>query len=150
RLLQPPFHGDRMLAYGVVMRDIAAAAVDRWPTGRPFAVHPEMQGVTLDVILRTVFGVDEGPAKRELRAALLALLNLGANPQLLPAGRRSPTGRGGTGAAPGMRFTPARERVDRLLFAEIPARRQADVTHRADILSLLVQATYEDGRPLED
>src|SRR5262249_52331614 len=47
RLLQPPFHGDRMLAYGVVMRDIAAAAVDRWPTGRPFAVHPEMQGVTL-------------------------------------------------------------------------------------------------------
>jgi len=150
RLLQPPFHGDRMLAYGVVMRDIAAAAVDRWPTGRPFAVHPEMQGVTLDVILRTVFGVDEGPAKRELRAALLALLNLGANPQLLLAAQQSSNGKGGNGASPAMRFTTARERVDRLLFAEIAARRQADVTHRADILSLLVQATYEDGRPLED
>src|SRR5262249_23499455 len=83
RLLQPPFHGDRMLAYGTVMRDIAAAAVARWPAGRPFAVHPEMQGVTLDVILRTVFGLDEGPARRDLRAALLDLLNLGANPQLL-------------------------------------------------------------------
>src|SRR5262249_31865706 len=123
RLLQPPFHGDRMLAYGVVMRDIAAAAVDRWPTGRPFAVHPEMQGVTLDVILRTVFGVDEGPAKRELRAALLALLNLGANPQLLLAAQQSSNGKGGNGASPAMRFTTARERVDRLLFAQIAARR---------------------------
>jgi len=150
RLLQPPFHGDRMLAYGAVMRDIAAAAVNRWPTGRPFAVHPEMQGVTLDVILRTVFGLDEGPAKRDLRAALLDLLNLGANPQLLLAAQQSSNGKGGNGASPAVRFTTARERVDRLLFAEIAARRRADVTHRADILSLLVQATYEDGRPLED
>jgi cytochrome P450 len=151
RLLQPPFHGDRMLAYGVVMRDIAAAAVDRWPTtGRPFAVHPQMQGITLDVILRTVFGLDEGPAKRDLRAALLDLLNLGANPQLLLAAQQSSNGKGGNGASPAVRFTTARERVDRLLFAEIAARRLADVTHRADILSLLVQATYEDGRPLED
>jgi cytochrome P450 family 110 len=146
RLLQPPFHGDRMLAYGAVMRDIAAAAVDRWPAGRPFAVHPEMQGVTLDVILRTVFGLDEGPTKRDLRAALLDLLNLGANPQLLLAAQQS----NGNGARPAERFFSARERVDRLLFAEIAARRLADVTDRPDILSLLVQATYEDGRPLED
>jgi len=146
RLLQPPFHGDRMLAYGTVMRDIAAAAVDRWPAGRPFAVHPEMQGVTLDVILRTVFGLDEGPTKRDLRAALLDLLNLGANPQLLLAAQQS----NGNGARPAERFFSARERVDRLLFAEITARRLADVADRPDILSLLVQATYEDGRPLED
>jgi hypothetical protein len=64
RLLQPPFHGDRMMAYGPVMRDIAARAVEAWPLGRPFAVHTEMQGITLDVILRTVFGLDEGSAKR--------------------------------------------------------------------------------------
>jgi cytochrome P450 len=146
RLLQPPFHGDRMLAYGAVMRDIAAAAVDRWPTGRPFAVHPQMQGVTLDVILRTVFGLDEGPAKRELRAALIDLLNLGSNPQLLLAAQQS----SGNGASRALRFTTARERVDRLLFAEIASRRRVDVADRADILSLLVQATYEDGRPLED
>ena len=154
RLLQPPFHGDRMLAYGTVMRDIAAAAVDRWQAGRPFAVHPEMQGVTLDVILRTVFGLDEGPTKRDLRSALLDLLNLGANPQLLLAAQQSSNGKGGNGARPAERFFSARERVDRLLFAEIAARRLADVqghlTDRADILSLLVQATYEDGRPLED
>jgi cytochrome P450/predicted unusual protein kinase regulating ubiquinone biosynthesis (AarF/ABC1/UbiB family) len=145
RLLQPPFHGDRMLAYGTVMRDIAAAAVERWPEGRPFALHPEMQGVTLDVILRTVFGLDEGPAKRELRAALTDLLTIGANPQLLLAAQQG-TGNGSDPA----RFFAARDRVDRQLFTEIAARRRADVSGRADILSLLVGATYEDGRPLED
>lgn len=146
RLLQPPFHGDRMLAYGTVMRDIAAAAVERWPVGRPFAVHSEMQGVTLDVILRTVFGLDEGPTKRELRAGLTELLSIGANPQLLLAAQQS----NGNGARAANRFFGARERVDRQLFAEIAARRKADVDGRPDILSLLVQATYEDGRPLED
>jgi cytochrome P450 len=146
RLLQPPFHGDRMLAYGTVMRDIAASAVERWPIGRSFPLHSEMQGVTLDVILRTVFGLDEGPAKRDLRAALLDLLTLSSNPQLLLAAQQA----SGNGAGPATRFFAARERVDRLLFAEIAARRQADVTGRPDILSLLVRATYEDGRPLED
>ena len=146
RLLQPPFHGDRMLAYGVVMRDIAARAVERWPIGRPFPLHPEMQGVTLDVILRTVFGLDEGPAKRDLRGALLELLNLGSNPQLVLAAQEGI----GNGAGPAARFFAARDRVDRLLFAEIATRRQTDVTGRSDILSLLVQATYEDGRLLED
>ena len=97
RLLQPPFHGDRMLAYGPVMRDIAARAVERWPLGRPFAVHPEMQGITLDVILRTVFGLDEGPAKRELRAAMIELLDARLEPAAAAGGaavERQPGGRG--------------------------------------------------------
>ena len=146
RLLQPPFHGDRMLAYGPVMRDIAAEAVARWPLGRPFAIHPEMQGITLDVILRTVFGLDEGPAKRDLRAALIELLAVGSNGQTLLAAQQTNGTRRGAVA----RFFAARERVDRLLYAEIAARRRADVAGRADILSLLVGATYEDGAPLED
>ena len=146
RLLQPPFHGDRMLAYGPVMRDIAARAVDAWPVERPFAVHPEMQGITLDVILRTVFGLEEGPAKSELRSALLDLLTLGANPQMMLAAQQANGNRSGSVG----RFFSARQRVDRLLFAEIAERRVADVSGRADILSLLVQARYDDGRPLED
>lgn len=148
RMLQPPFHGDRMLAYAPVMRDIAARAVDAWPLGRPFALHPEMQGITLDVILRTVFGVDQGPKLSELREAMIDLLTLGSNPQLMLAVQQG----NGTGAA--NRFLAARERVDHLLFAEIAARRNAvaagGATERSDVLSLLVQARYEDGRPLED
>jgi cytochrome P450 len=146
RLLQPPFHGDRMLAYGAVMQDIAAAAVARWPEGRPFPLHPEMQGVTLDVILRTVFGLDEGATKRELRAALIDLLSLGSNGQTLLAAQQS----NGTRAGVVGRFYAARDRVDRLLHAEIAARRRIDASGRGDILSLLVQARYDDGEPLED
>jgi cytochrome P450 len=106
-----------------------------------------MQGVTLDVILRTVFGLDEGPAKRDLRAALLQLLTLGSNGQTLLAAQQA-----ADGTRPGVvgRFFDARERVDRLLYAEIASRRRTDVAGRADVLSLLVQATYEDGAPLED
>src|SRR5262249_59423191 len=100
----------------------------------------------VDVILRTVFGLDEGPAKRELRAALLDLLNVGSNPQLLLAAQQS----NGNGASPAVRFTTARERVDRLLFAEIASRRRADVAHRSDIPSLPVQAAYEGGPPPQD
>jgi cytochrome P450 len=105
-----------------------------------------MQGITLDVILHTVFGLDEGPGKRALRAALLELLAIGSNGQTLLAAQQS----NGTRAGAVARLFAARERVDRLLFAEIAARRRADVTGRADVLSLLTQATYEDGAPLED
>ncbi len=146
RLLQPPFHGDRMLAYGPIMRDVAAAAIDAWPLGREFAVQPAMQAITLDVILRTVFGLDEGPAKRELRVALLELLARGTSPQVLLDAQSA---NGNQSAAAG-RFLAAREIVDRLLFAEIAARRRADVSGRSDILSLLVQAKDESGLPLED
>jgi cytochrome P450 len=145
RLLQPPFQGDRMLAYGPVMRDIAAAAVARWPLGRPFPIHAEMQGVTLDVILRTVFGLDEGPTKRDLRAALLDLLAAGSNPQTLLGAQGGATRSGAVA-----RFLDLRARTDRLLFAEIAARRRIDASGRSDILSLLVQARYDDGQPLED
>jgi cytochrome P450 len=145
RLLQPPFHGDRMLSYGPVMRDIAAAAVERWPLGRPFPIHAEMQGVTLDVILRTVFGLDEGPTKRDLRGALLELLAAGSNPQTLLGVQGGATQSGAVA-----RFLEIRDRTDRLLFAEIAARRRADVAGHADILSLLVGARYDDGQPLDD
>ncbi len=146
RMLQPPFHGDRMEAYGTVMRDIAARAVDAWPARRPFPIHPEMQGVTLDVILRTVFGLDEGPAKRELRGALIELLGMGANPQLLLAAAQS----NGNPAGAAARLLAVRTRVDELLFGEIATRRRADVAGRSDVLSLLVQARDEDGRLLDD
>ena len=107
-----------------------------------------MQGVTLDVILRTVFGLDEGPAKRELRAALIDLLEPWARTrscswplQQSNGNRRErrpraswPRARAWTACS------SARSRPGG--WPTSPAAR--------DILSLLVQATYEDGRPLDD
>ncbi len=60
RLLLPPFHGERMQGYEQTMSEIAAREIDAWPTGVPYKLRPRMQAITLEIILRTVFGVREG------------------------------------------------------------------------------------------
>jgi len=73
RLMLPPFHGQRMRAYESIVRDVVASEVERWPEGEPFALHPRMQRVTLEVILRAVFGVTD-PARRSRLAEHLGRL----------------------------------------------------------------------------
>src|SRR5689334_21233560 len=63
RMMLPPFHGERMQAYEDVMRSVAEDEIARWPSGQPFALHPHMQAVTLEVILSAVFGVTD-PERR--------------------------------------------------------------------------------------
>ena len=144
RLLMPPFHGDRMLAYGVTMRAIADRAIERWPIGRPFPIHPEMAAITFDVILRTVFGA-EGERLETLRGLVQRFVRVVANPMwLLPRlqvdlGRLSPWGR----------FLGVKRDLDAFLFAEF-ARRRADGAGGDDVLSLLLAARYEDGQPMRD
>jgi cytochrome P450 len=147
KLMLPPFHGRRMQAYEEVMARAAAEEIDRWPTDAPVRMRSRMQAVTLEVILRTVFGVDEGERLRRLRDELRDTLNLLASPRraifmvmLGPERLR--------------RFPPFRrrlERIDRLLFEVIRSRRDApDLAERDDILSLLLQATHEDGSQMSD
>jgi cytochrome P450 family 135 len=147
KLMLPPFHGKRMQAYGDVMARAAAEEIDRWPTDAPVRMRPRMQAVTLEVILRAVFGVGEGERLTRLRDELRGTLNLLSSPRraifmvmLGPERLR--------------RFPPFRrnvERIDRLLFEEITSRRGApDLAERDDILSLLLQAAHEDGRPMSD
>jgi cytochrome P450 family 135 len=147
KLMLPPFHGKRMQAYGDVMARAAAEEIDRWPTDAPVRMRPRMQAVTLEVILRAVFGVGEGERLARLRDELRGTLNLLSSPRraifmvmLGPERLR--------------RFPPFRrnvERIDRLLFEEITSRRGApDLAERDDILSLLLQAAHEDGRPMSD
>src|SRR6185436_15830469 len=102
RLMLPPFHGARMEAYGATMRDMTDAVIDRWPIDQPFRIHPEMQRITLEVILRTVFGLAEGEVLDELRSAFSRLMAFAGGPAavllLLPwlqrdLGRLSPGGR---------------------------------------------------------
>lgn len=145
KLLLPPFHGARMHRYGEVMRDITLREMERWPVGRAFEIHPPMQAITLDVILRTVFGVDEGARFEALRAGIVELTNGFTALAMVPAlqkdlGPRSPWGR----------FVRARANVDELLYAQIAERRRESDTSRDDILSLLLSARYEDGSPMTD
>jgi cytochrome P450 len=147
RLLLPPFHGERMQGYEKTMSEIAAREIESWPIGTPYQLRPRMQAITLDIILRTVFGIREAEKLAELRDALRDFLDLTTNPRLLlPLLLVGPDRVRKLGS-----FRRRIERVDRLIYREIAERRRAgDLEERDDILSMLVGATHEDGSPMRD
>jgi cytochrome P450 len=61
QLLMPPFHGERMRAYGQVIREIAEQVTSQWEIGKTFSARSSMQKISLEVILRAVFGIHEEP-----------------------------------------------------------------------------------------
>jgi len=149
KLLLPPFHGTRMQGYEETMSEIAAREIDGWPTGTPYPLRPRMQAVTLEIILRTVFGVgqDEAGKLGDLRDALRDFLDLTTDPRMLV-----PLVLAGPNRV--RRFPPFRRRIDRvdnLLYREIAERRRAeDLEERDDVLSMLVAARHDDGSPMSD
>jgi len=149
RLLLPPFHGERMRAYEAIVLDAANRAIDGWPVGRPFALLPEMRAITLDVIVRAVFGVEGPEDAAELKARLRRVL--GMSPGRLRLVVIAVTA-GLLGQRASTRSLRERvEAVDELLY-EIIARRRADprLAERADICSMLLLATDDAGRGMSD
>lgn len=147
KLLMPPFHGERMRLYGNVMRALTGAAIDAWPLGRAFPIHPEMQRITLEVILRTVFGLDEGPRLHRLRDILAAGAAIVTdNPLVMIKWFQRDYGR----LTVWGRLMRLREEGDRLLNDEFAQRRAAGCADRDDILSMLLQARDENGEALSD
>jgi cytochrome P450 len=149
KLMLPPFHGERMRSYESVMRDAAEREIGRWPVDRPFAIHPHMQAVTLEVILRAVFGVTDSERARGLRERLPLLLAETSGSALLQIRflLASRLGRGD----PLARLREIATSVDELLYAEIAARRaDPQLGEREDILSLLIAARFEDGTGMSD
>src|SRR3954452_18823442 len=80
KLLLPPFHGERMQRYGEVMREVTEREIDGWPTGQPFQLWPRMQAVTLEVIMRAVFGLEKGAQLDRLREILRHTLDWATPP----------------------------------------------------------------------
>ena len=157
RLLAPPLHGERVTEWREGIAAIAAERIDRWPQGETIEARPLMQAITLEVILRIVFGIEEGRKADELRGLLPRLLAAIENPVVfgLPSLRRrlerSQLARRMPGS-PLRRFLELRARTDELLYAEI-AERRADLeaaAERTDVLSALVCATDENGERMED
>jgi cytochrome P450 len=148
RLLLPSFHGERMQGYGDLMREIAQAEIATWPTGTELSLAPRMQAVTLEIILRAVFGVRDAVRLDALRRALKELLEFATDPKTFIAlsvlGKERATGL--------RQFRAILDPVDRLIAEEIAHHRAADdLEERDDILSLLLQATHEDdGLPMTD
>jgi cytochrome P450 len=144
KLMLPAFHGDRMKRLADLVSEVIAADVATWPHTAASELQPRLGALTLEIILRAVFGLDPGPRLDALRERLSALLAYGDRPiTLLPPpsdrvfrllNRRGPLAG----------FLTAREEVDRLLFEQIEERRR-DGTERDDVLSMLLDARHEDG-----
>jgi cytochrome P450 len=149
RLMLPPFHGDRMRAYEPIVREAAEREVAGWPRSKPLAVHPGMQAITLEVILRAVFGVADAGRRERLRSGLSELLGSTSSPGLQFAVLLS---RRLGGPDPLARLRALTAAIDEILLAEIAERRadEEGTAAREDICSLLVRARFEDGDGMSD
>jgi cytochrome P450 len=150
KLLLPPFHGEAVQRYVEMISEVAEREIDGWPVGESFALAPRMQAVTLEVIMRGVFGIgagaDAGTAEQRLRQTVRRLLAASTHPlyQLLELRQAGTTEAKGVLAA-------MLAIADRQMYAVIRARRAAaGRDRRDDVLSLLLDARDEDGQPLTD
>jgi cytochrome P450 len=144
KLMLPPFHGEALQRLSGLIDEYCEREVASWPAGEPLALHPRLQRVTLEIILRVVFGLETGEQLDGVRDALTALLGSGTRPLEM------------LWAMPAMRWTaPARararqqEHADRLIF-ELVEQRRRGAEHGDDVLSLLLAARHDDGTPLSD
>ena len=143
KLLTPPFHGRRLRAYESIIESETEREIATWPEGREFPVMPSTMRITLNVVLRAVFGAD-GAELRELREVLPRAVKLGSVLAVLPVVRRDLGGYG-----PGARFDRYRRRYDEIVDSLIEhATADPRLDEREDVLALLVQARYDDGSPM--
>ena len=148
KLMLPPFHGQRMAAYGELIEGIVQEEVDSWETGKPFALQPRMQAITLEVILRAVFGLVHEGQRDEVRQRIIKLLDTVAGP-LAELALGLPRKIGPVNIRAG--FERVRDEADEVLIREIRrARSDPRLEERKDILSMLLLARDEEGAPLGD
>ncbi len=150
KLLLPPFHGEAIERYAQMISDAAEREIDRWPIGEPLALAPRMQAITLDVIMAGIFGIEgtpeRGTPEHGLRTAVRTLVSFSTRKvaqlgELLNIASDEPVGP----------TKVALSILDRPTYRVIADRRAAaDLGDRRDILSLLLQATTEDGETLTD
>ncbi len=148
KAMLPPFHGERMRSYESIVREAAEREIESWPRGEVFALHPRMQAITMEVILRAVFGVSDAERGRALRELLPQLLGQSASTGLqLRVLLSNRFGRGD----PMEDLRALTAQIDELLLSEIAERRlDPGLAEREDILSLLMSVRMEDGSAMSD
>jgi cytochrome P450 len=146
KLLLGPFHGERLSTYGDTMLNSALATVARWPDTRPFTLHAEFQEITLDIIIRTVFGMDDETRAADMARAMRETLELATNPLLLVPALQVDLGP----LSPWGKLVRKRKAADALFYAELKRRRASQDASRQDILSLLLRARDDDGSAMSD
>jgi cytochrome P450 family 135 len=144
-MMLPAFHGDSVRRQVAEMVAITAEEVERWPVGERFPLHPRMQKLTLEVILRTVIGVQDERRLAALRETLPPMMEIGSPVELIPPPRVL------------LRFGMWRRRAQHraaalALLADEIARCRADrhLDQRTDGLAMLVHCVDSTGQPMPD
>ncbi len=148
KLLLPPFHGERIQRYGELIREVTMREMTSWPVGVPFSLRPHTQRITLAVIMRAVFGVDDEQRLERFRGLIETFSGRVNAVTAFPILRRD-LGRW----SPWTRFLRAREELDEFIYEEIALRRAetgAGQGERDDVLSLLLAARHDNGCPMSD
>ncbi|MBD2436200.1 cytochrome P450 [Nostoc sp. FACHB-110] len=148
KLLMPPFHGDRIKAYSNLIREITEQVTNKWKVGESFVARPQMQDISLKVILRTVFGLQEGERYAQIQQILIEMLNTFNEPLSVVFLLFKSLQRDLVPWSPWGKFLRRRQQLDKLIYAEIRERRHQ--TQGEDILSLLLSARDEHGQPMSD
>ena len=141
KLMLPAFHGERMEALTGLLEDVTDREVAAWPLETAVALHPRLQALTMEVILRAVFGLDPGSRLDAIRERLATNLELGVHPaSMIPFLQRGKIWN---------EFVRRRDETDTLLFGLIDERRaDPEGEQRDDVLAMLLAARHEDGSPM--
>lgn len=145
KVLMPPFHGSAMKNYERIVAEETCAEIATWPEGREFRTLEPMMRITLNIILRAVFGA-EGAAQQALREIIPPWVTLGSKLTVLPTPPRD------FGSwTPWGRFQAYRREYNATVGALIArAKADPDLEQRTDVLAVLLRSTYEDGAPMTD
>jgi len=147
RLLLPPFHGERMLRYEQIMAEAARRELATWQEGETIEMLPRMQAITLEVIMRAVFGIEDGLEMERLRVLLRTMLQQTTDMRQMALSLIL----GPDSERLQQRLDEVLSPVDEELYRVIAEHRRApDLEERGDILSMLLLARDEDGQPLSD
>ncbi|HEX4115899.1 MAG TPA: cytochrome P450 [Solirubrobacteraceae bacterium] len=147
KLMLPPFHGERMKGYSEMMAEVTRGEVAKWPLGEPFELWPRMQEITLEAIMRVVFGPVETEELRRLRGSLRRLTNWMNDPKRLNLLAAA----GPSHFAGNKDYRAMMGPVERGVLEQVRLRqRNPDYTDGSDIAAMLGQARYEDGAPMSE
>jgi hypothetical protein len=143
KLMLPAFHGERMQRLTGLMEELTERELDSWPVGQAEALHPRLQHITLEIILRAVFGLERGSRLDRLRDLLTHILSFSESPlSLLP-----PPPRWLARFGPIATLERLGAEVDELMYALIDER-SAEGDSGDDVLGMLLGAKHEDGSPM--
>lgn len=150
QLSMPPFHGERLRVYGQLICHLTEKVFSQLPQNLPFSARTAMQQISLQVMLEAVFGLSEGERYQQLKRLLVLIGDTFSSPLSASFLYFSFLQKDLGAWSPWGRFVRQRQQIDQLLYAEIAERREQPDPSRIDILSLLMSATDEEGKPMTD